>query len=75
MPPAQGLDCPLAFPEEFPWELCACLLMDLSGLRDVYLMLNPETDPEIQRYQDMDLPLECLSAVESEALGQILALP
>lgn len=49
--------------------------MDLSGLRDVYLMLNPETDPEIQRYQDMDLPLECLSAVESEALGQILALP
>lgn len=34
------------------------------------MSLNPETDHEIQRPQDMGPPSVCLSTVESDILGQ-----
>lgn len=66
-------------PTCLPWDAplgTACLpSQGPSGLRALCVLLNPETDPGIQRHQDMALTSVCLSAVESEAPGQILALP
>lgn len=61
-----------------PWDAplgTACLpSQGPSGLRALCVLLNPETDPGIQRHQDTAVPSVCLSTIESEAPGQIPTL-